>query len=207
MRYPRMSTMASGNSSTLSRFLSFLLRHRPDAVGLTMDEQGWVSIDELLEKSAAAGTQLGREEVLRAVETNDKKRFTLSSDRQRIRAAQGHSIRVNLGLPHRRPPASLYHGTATHFLSAILSKGIRPLSRRHVHLSANPETARRSGQRHGNPVVLVVQAIRMYADGFLFYQAENGVWLTDQVPAEYVVAPTSSPADSPTTSRQPKPSK
>jgi putative RNA 2'-phosphotransferase len=161
-------------------------------------------VDELLVKSAAAGTRITKDDLFEVVATNEKKRFTLSDDRQRIRAAQGHSIAVNLGLTPGEPPGVLYHGTATRFLEAILSEGLRPMSRQQVHLSADERTARQVGQRHGKPIVVVVQARRMHDDGFRFFLAENHVWLTDRVPPEYL-APASGAADPASTSTPPKP--
>ena len=187
----------------LSKFLSFVLRHKPDAIGLTLDPQGWVSIDELVEKGNAAGTRLGREDLLHVVATSDKKRFSVSDDGQRIRAAQGHSVAVELGLSPQEPPSILYHGTATRFVHSILSEGLKPQARQQVHLSVDEATAHRVGQRHGKPVILKIEALRMHAKGFNFFLADNGVWLTDQVPPEFL-APSSSTADSATTSRQPK---
>jgi putative RNA 2'-phosphotransferase len=170
----------------LSKFLSFVLRHKPDAIDLALDRQGWVSIDELLEKATAAGTQFSREELLYVVQTSDKQRFSISIDGLRIRAAQGHSVSVELGLPPQQPPPVLFHGTAARFIEAILSDGLKPQARQQVHLSADEPTARRVGQRHGKPVILTVDAARMHTEGFKFYRADNGVWLTDQVPPGFL---------------------
>lgn len=189
----------------LSKFLSFVLRHQPDAIGLALDPQGWVSIDDLIEKGNAARTQFSREDLLHVVKTSDKKRFSISADGLRIRAAQGHSVSVDLGLSPREPPPVLYHGTATRFVVSILSEGLKSQARQQVHLSADQATARRVGQRHGKAAILKVDALRMYARGFKFYIADNGVWLTDKVPPEFL-ATSSSEADSATTSRHPKPS-
>jgi putative RNA 2'-phosphotransferase len=198
--------MTTGDTSKLSKFLSFVLRHKPDAIGLTLDAHGWADVDELLAKSAAAQMPFSREDLLKVVESSEKKRFTLSHSNTRIRAAQGHSVTVQLGLSPQQPPGVLYHGTATRFMDAILREGLRPLSRQQVHLSVDEETARRVGQRHGKPIVLVVQALRMHENGFQFFFTENGVWLTDQVPPEFL-APSSRIAASATTSKHPKPSK
>jgi putative RNA 2'-phosphotransferase len=141
------------------------------------------------------------------VETSEKRRFSISADGRLIRAAHGHSIPVELGLSPKEPPKVLYHGTATRFLKSILSHGLRPQARQHVHLSADEATAYLVGQRHGHPTVLTVEAGRMHAQGFRFFLADNGLWLTDQVPSEFIESPASSPADSATTSRQPKPSR
>jgi putative RNA 2'-phosphotransferase len=187
----------------LSKFLSLVLRHQPDAIGLALDPQVWVSIDDLLEKGNAAQTQFSREDLLHVVETSEKKRFSISADGLRIRAAQGHSVSVKLGLSPREPPPLLFHGTATRFTDSIQREGLKPLGRQQVHLSADRATAQRVGQRHGKPAVLEVDALRMHATGFKFYLADNGVWLTDQVPPEFL-ATSSSNADSATTSRQPK---
>ncbi len=169
-----------------SKFLSLVLRHKPEEIGLQLDKHGWVLVDELLRKLKKANRKLSRDELFQLVESSDKKRFTLSEDGSRIRAAQGHSVDVDLGLEPRRPPDELYHGTASANLDAIFSDGLNSGSRRQVHLSTNPETAERVGQRHGKPVVLRVEAKRMFDDGFEFFCADNGVWLTDKVPASYL---------------------
>jgi putative RNA 2'-phosphotransferase len=175
----------------LSKFLSYVLRHKPDAIALTLDPQGWVSIDELIARSEAAGTRFDREDLLHVVETDDKKRYSVSVDGGRIRAVQGHSVAIELGLPPQEPPTMLYHGTATRFLDSILAEGLKPQSRQQVHLSADEVTARRIGQRHGKPAILTVEARRMHMAGFKFYVAENGVWLTDRVPPEFLALLTS----------------
>jgi putative RNA 2'-phosphotransferase len=193
----------SADPVQLSKFLSFVLRHKPDAIGLTLDPQGWASIDELIERGNAAGTQFDHDDLQQVVETSDKKRFSISADGLRIRAAQGHSVTVELGLSPQEPPSVLYHGTATRFVESILSAGLKPQARQHVHLSADEATAHRVGQRHGKPVIFKIEALRMHAKGFKFYLADNGVWLTDQVSPEFL-APSSSTADSATTSMQPK---
>lgn len=169
-----------------SKFLSLVLRHKPEEIGLQLDKHGWVRVDDLLRKLKKANRKLSRDELAQLVESNDKKRFTLSDDGQRIRAAQGHSIDVDLGLEPQRPPDELYHGTASANLDAIFSEGLTPGRRKQVHLSLDPDTAERVGQRHGKPVVLRVEAQRMYENGFDFFRADNGVWLTDKVPATYL---------------------
>ena len=170
----------------ISKFLSYVLRHAPGSIGIELDSQGWVGVDDLLRQAAKSGKQLTREQLREIVDTNEKKRFTLSEDGVRIRAAQGHSVAVDLGLERRQPPAMLYHGTATRFLDSILGEGLKPGSRQKVHLSRDEATAVAVGQRHGKPVVLHVDAGRMHSDGFEFWQAENGVWLTDAVPPQYI---------------------
>ena len=133
-----------------------------------------------------AGRGLTKEQLLDIVDTNDKRRFTISMDGRRIRAAQGHSVEVDLGLPTVTPPEMLYHGTASQNLDAIFEIGLNPGRRRQVHLSPDPETAMRVGRRHGKPIVLRVEASKMHAEGHIFYLSDNGVWLTDSVPAPYL---------------------
>ncbi len=171
----------SSDDVQLSKFLSFVLRHKPDAIGLVLDPQGWAGIDDLIAKADVSGTRFSRDDLERVVASNDKKRFSISEDGLQIRAAQGHSVAVELGLVPREPPAVLYHGTATRFLDAILAEGLKPQSRQHVHLSLDEVTARRVGQRHGKPAILLVDAQAMHGEGMRFYVADNGVWLTDHV--------------------------
>jgi putative RNA 2'-phosphotransferase len=169
-----------------SKFLSYVLRHQPDSIGLTLAPDGSVSVDQLLSKSVAAGQVIDHAMLNEIVATSDKKRFTLSPDGTRIRAAQGHSVEVVLGLEPVPPPETLYHGTATRSLDSIRVHGLRPGSRQQVHLSADAATATAVGQRHGKPVVLRVEAGEMHRRGHSFYRADNGVWLTDSVPAKFL---------------------
>jgi putative RNA 2'-phosphotransferase len=173
-------------STELSKFLSYVLRHAPESIGVVLDAQGWTGVDELIAKATASGRRIDRPGLERVVLESDKKRFTLSDDGQRIRAAQGHSVEVSLGKPATVPPTILYHGTATRFLASIRDTGLRPGSRQQVHLSKDEGTALKVGERHGKPVVLKVAAGQMSADGHKFYVADNGVWLTDHVPAQYL---------------------
>ncbi|CAN7267177.1 RNA 2'-phosphotransferase [Bradyrhizobium sp. LjRoot220] len=183
----------SSNATQLSKFLSFVLRHEPHSIGLVLDQQGWAPIEEVIAKGNAAGTPFSRADLLDVVATSDKKRFSLSDDGQRIRAAQGHSAVVDLGLSPREPPGVLYHGTATRFVDAILLEGLKPQARQQVHLSVDPATAHRVGQRHGKPAIFKVEAAHMHSKGFAFFIADNGVWLTDRVPSEFLVL--SSPSE------------
>jgi len=176
----------SSNDVQLSKFLSFVLRHKPDSIALVLDPQGWACIDDLIAKATAAGTSFSPDDLRRVVEISDKKRFSISDDGLRIRAAQGHSVSVELGLAPQEPPSVLYHGTATRFVESILVQGLKPQSRQHVHLSLDEATARRVGQRHGKPAVLKVDARTMHGEGMRFYVADNGVWLTDHVPARFL---------------------
>jgi putative RNA 2'-phosphotransferase len=170
----------------ISRFLSYALRHKPEAIGLALDPQGWASIDDLLRRAAAAGMPITREILDDVVATNDKRRFAVSDDGARIRASQGHSIPVDLGLDPVTPPPTLYHGTASRFLDSILRSGLQPRGRQYVHLSADRATAVQVGRRHGKPVVLAVDAAALHATGHPFYLSKNGVWLTPQVPPAFL---------------------
>lgn len=170
----------------LSKFLALVLRHDPGAAGVTLDEGGWVEVDELIAGCARAGRGFSRAELDHVVATNSKKRFAYGDDGRRIRASQGHSVEVDLGLAAAEPPAVLYHGTADRTLPAVLREGLRPMSRQDVHLSADAETARRVGTRHGAPVVLAVDAAGLAALGHMFRVSANGVWLTDRVPPTHL---------------------
>jgi putative RNA 2'-phosphotransferase len=169
-----------------SKFLSYVLRHAPESIGLALDANGWASVDELLAKAEGVGKRLDRAALKEIVATSDKKRFTLSEDGSRIRAAQGHSVDVALGLEPVAPPETLYHGTATRFLEAIRAEGLKAGSRQQVHLSADAATATAVGSRHGKPVVLRVAAGAMHAADHAFFRADNGVWLTDHVPPQFL---------------------
>ena len=173
----------------ISKFLSYVLRHQPEAIGLVLDAHGWADVDELIARAAASGTALDRDGIAAAVTTNDKQRFALSSDGTRIRANQGHSVTADLALAPLAPPDVLYHGTATRFLDSIRAQGLVAGQRQHVHLSADRDTAITVGTRHGVPVVLVVDTRAMHADGLAFWRADNGVWLTDAVAPRYLTLP------------------
>lgn len=166
-----------------SRFLSLVLRHDPGRIGLVLDAQGWVAVADLLARLPFA---LTRADLDRLVQGNEKQRFAFSADGQRIRANQGHSVEVDLALPEAAPPPVLYHGTAQTDLPAILVSGLDRRARHHVHLSALPETALKVGARHGAPVVLRVDTAAMAAAGHRFFLSENGVWLNDTVPPQFL---------------------
>jgi putative RNA 2'-phosphotransferase len=171
----------------LSKFLSLILRHEPTKFGVVLNSGGWTPIDVLIDRIRASGfPDFDRKMLDAVVENNTKKRFTVSDDGARIRAAQGHSVEVNLGLPPTKPPAVLYHGTAVTNLDSIRERGLQSGKRQHVHLSLDRDTAASVGMRHGKPIVLTVAAGQMFDDGIVFGQAENGVWLTDSVPAHYL---------------------
>jgi putative RNA 2'-phosphotransferase len=171
----------------ISKFLSFVLRHKPDAIGLTLDREGWVDIGTLLASAAVSGRHFNRATLQAVVEGSDKKRFSISEDGLHIRAAQGHSTNtVSLDHGERVPPETLLHGTATRFLASIRAEGLRPGSRHHVHLSVDATTATTVGRRHGQPVVLRIDAQRMHEQGFRFFVSDNDVWLTERVPASFL---------------------
>ncbi|WP_129767338.1 RNA 2'-phosphotransferase [Streptomyces sp. L-9-10] len=171
----------------VSKYLAKHLRHQPERIGITLDANGWVPIDELMTAAAAHGFRLSRAELDHVVAVNDKRRFTIDGDR--IRANQGHTVTVDLELPPAQPPAYLYHGTVARNLEAIRDEGLRPMDRHHVHLSPDRETATRVGARRGRPVVLPVDAGAMHRDGLVFHVSANGVWLTDSVPPRYLCFP------------------
>ncbi|MFD9716650.1 RNA 2'-phosphotransferase [Streptomyces sp. NPDC059076] len=171
----------------VSKYLSRHLRHSPERIGITLDAGGWVAIDVLMRAAAEHGFPLTRPELDHVVAVNDKRRFTV--DGPRIRANQGHTVEVDLGLPPAEPPAYLYHGTVAAHLAAIRGEGLRPMNRHHVHLSPDRETATRVGARRGRPVVLSVDCGAMHRAGHVFFVSANGVWLTDTVPPEYLRFP------------------
>lgn len=171
----------------MSKFLSLILRHKPETIGLTLDEQGWASVDTLIELAKQKNTPINRPMLEQVVAQNDKKRFTFNEDQSKIRANQGHSVAVDLLLTPQQPPEYLYHGTATRFIESILHQGLVKQNRNHVHLSADKSTAIKVGTRHGIPIVLKIQAQKMDEEGFSFFLAKNNVWLTDRVPANYLL--------------------
>lgn len=171
----------------ISKFLSLVLRHMPDTISLNLDENGWADISELIEKCNNHNVLLNIQLLEEIVTTNDKQRFAFNDDKTKIRANQGHSITVELDLEDKMPPEILYHGTAERFLGSILKNGILKQSRQHVHLSANIDTAKKVGARHGKPVVLTVKAAAMYNAGHKFFLSQNGVWLTDFVHPEFLI--------------------
>lgn len=170
-----------------SKFLSYILRHEPQAIGLILDNEGWANIDELIALANQSGKQLDRELIQQFVDTSDKKRFTISEDGLRIRAAQGHSTTsVAITYPEKTPPEFLYHGTATRFVESIRKEGLKPGDRHYVHLSEQVKTATEVGQRYGAPQVLIIAALMMHNAGFKFYLADNSVWLTESVPVRFI---------------------
>lgn len=171
---------------TVSKFISKHLRHAPEAIGLTLGDAGWVPIAALTAAAARVGFPIQPDELTEVVRRCDKQRFAIDPTGSLIRANQGHSVDVDLALEPVPPPVALFHGTAARFRDAILASGLLKMSRQHVHLSADPTTAVAVGRRHGKPIVFTVDSISMTRDGFAFFRAANGVWLTDHVPARYL---------------------
>lgn len=170
----------------VSKCLSKHLRHEPERLGLTLAPGGWVEVEQLLSACAAHQFPITREELEVVVANSDKQRFSFDENNTRIRANQGHSVEVDLQLQPQTPPQVLYHGTGEQTVPAILRSGLNKMSRHHVHLSREVETARKVGARHGRPVVLAIAAETMHQDGFTFYCSENSVWLVDAVPPQYI---------------------
>lgn len=178
-------TAPAAIDASASKFLSLILRHRPDLIGLQLDAAGWADIEELIRLSQAH-RPLTRESIEAVVAGSDKQRFAISEDGRRIRANQGHSVTVDLGLEAIAPPDRLFHGTAARFVEHIRREGLSKRNRHHVHLSTDIDTAMRVGARHGAPVVLVVRTADMAAAGHAFHRSANGVWLVDAVPAAFI---------------------
>lgn len=170
-----------------SKYLSLVLRHQPELIELELNENGWAKVADLLNK---VPFDLDFTTLKKIVDTSDKKRFAFSDDFTHIRANQGHSIAVNLALEPKVPPAILYHGTPTKNIPSIQAMGLHKAKRHHVHLSADQQTASIVGNRRGQATILQVSADAMSVAGYLFYQSKNGVWLTDEVPASFIVFPT-----------------
>lgn len=178
--------MTEQHKKRIGKFLSLILRHEPSKIGLTLDENGWANVQELIEKCKKKRYHFSMDELVGIVETNDKKRYSFNEKRNKIRANQGHSIDIDLALTPVEPPEFLYHGTATRFLSSIMDEGVIKGSRQHVHLSQDKETATKVGSRHGKVAILTIMSRQMYQDGIAFFQSDNGVWLTDYVDAKHI---------------------
>lgn len=171
----------------VGKFISYVLRHHPEEIGITLDKSGYADTRELIEGVAKRFEGFDMESLERIVRENNKQRFAFNSDKTKIRASQGHSLKnIDLGLSPVSPPKRLFHGTAERFLPAILQEGLKPMSRQHVHLSADFDTAVKVGTRHGRPVVLIIDSEKMSDDGYTFFLSENKVWLTDCIPPQYI---------------------
>ena len=170
----------------ISKFMSLVLRHKPEIIGLQLNENGWANVQEMIDKMNTTGADVDIDLIHTIVETNDKKRFAFNEDKTMIRASQGHSVEVDLNLIEVQPPEFLYHGTIQESVDIIRLEGLKKMSRQHIHLSNDKETATKVGSRRGKPVILVINAAAMHADGYRFYLSANEVWLTDEVPVQYI---------------------
>lgn len=178
--------MKEEQKKRIGKYISLILRHSPETIGIKLDANGWANTKELIEKCAKKGKRFSMDELEEIVATNEKKRYSFNDDKSMIRANQGHSIKIDLELTAVEPPEFLYHGTADRFYSSIQAEGIKKMSRQHVHLSKDKKTATTVGSRHGKPLILTILAGKMYADGVEFFISENGVWLTDYVDPKYI---------------------
>lgn len=184
------SNNMSKQHAEVSKFLSYVLRHEPQAIGLTLDSEGWADLGALIDGARQSGRMLDADLIRAVAASSDKMRFAISDDGLRIRAVQGHSTAsVAITYAEKVPPEFLYHGTATRFLESIMREGLKPGERQHVHLSEDVQTTTAVGSRYGKPAVLRIEALRMHQQGFKYFQAENGVWLTEHVPASFVAMP------------------
>ena len=172
----------------ISKFISMILRHKPEVIGITLDEHGWADVDELIKGINETGEEIefSKDTLETIVKTDKKQRYSFSQDRTLIRANQGHSIPVDVELEKKEPPKVLYHGTGSRFVKSIQEQGLLPMERLYVHLSTDVETATNVGKRHGTPVIFQVNSEQMQKDGYGFFQSVNGVWLTKEVPAKYL---------------------
>ena len=170
-----------------SKFISLILRHKPETIGITLDEHGWANVQEMINGINASSNHHLDEKMLEEIaRTDEKQRYAFNADHTLIRANQGHSIPVDVELEKRTPPAVLYHGTGEKYTASIEAQGLLPKSRLYVHLSADLETARKVGSRHGQPVIYEVDCVAMDVDGYSFYLSANKVWLTEVVPVKYL---------------------
>lgn len=174
------------NLENISKYMCLILRHKPEAIGITLDEHGWANVDELIDGIRKDNPGFDLDHLYEIVETDSKGRYSFNEDKTLIRCNQGHSIPVDVELKEAKPPKQLWHGTGEKYVSAIDEQGLLHKNRLYVHLSTNEETAIKVGKRHGKPVLYTVNAEEMYQDGYKFFLSKNGVWLTDQVPVKYL---------------------
>ena len=172
----------------ISKFISLILRHKPEAIGITLDEHGWANTDELI-RGINKTRRFDMAMLEKIVAEDEKKRYSFNEDKSLIRANQGHSVPIDAELEEKEPPEILYHGTTSRFAASIDKQGLKPQSRLYVHLSADTETARKVGARHGKPIIYAVKSQAMRNAGLIFYLSVNGVWLTKSVPPQYLARP------------------
>lgn len=176
------------NLQNISRYMSLILRHKPEVIDISLDKHGWAVVDDLINGIAKNNEGFNMAILKEIVETDNKQRYSFNDDKTLIRANQGHSIPVDVELEDKEPPKFLYHGTGEKYVSSILEQGLIPKSRLYVHLSKDIETAKNVGRRHGKEVVYKIEAHEMYQDGYKFYLSVNGVWLAKGVPLQYMQA-------------------
>ena len=174
------------NLTSTSKFVSLILRHKPETIGIQLDEHGWAKVEELI-AGISKTHEINREILEEIVRTDNKQRFTFNEDKTKIRANQGHSIPVDVELSEAVPPDRLWHGTGEKYVASIEQQGLIPKSRLYVHLSSDVDTATKVGSRHGKPVIYIVKTKEMHDDGYKFFLSKNGVWLTKEVPVKYLV--------------------
>lgn len=184
-----MNTMNEKQTKRISKFLSLILRHKPETVGVELDANGWTEIDTLLQKMSQAGTRVDREQLDYVVATNNKKRFAISPCGNRIRANQGHSLEVDLAYEPTTPPDKLFHGAPENIISLVRETGLQRMQRHHVHLNSAAEPCVHVAARRGKPVILEIDARQMHEEGYEFFVSENQVWLTDHVPPKFISFP------------------
>jgi putative RNA 2'-phosphotransferase len=173
-------------TTQISKFLSLILRHKPETIGINLDENGWTDVETLLQKAKVKQPDLTLENLQHVVANNNKSRFAFDETGTKIRANQGHSVEIDLGYSPKQPPEILYHGTGEKSVASILKSGLEKRNRHHVHLSVDTETAKNVGARHGKPVILKVFALKMWESGVQFFQSDNGVWLVYGVEVEFL---------------------
>jgi putative RNA 2'-phosphotransferase len=181
--------LSNNNLIHISKFLSLVLRHKPETVGMTFEKGGWLKVDDLIQGAKEAGVELDKELLRAVVEHSERKRFSFSEDGLKIRANYGHSIPIDLAIEAVEPPEFLFHGTAVRFIEAIRKEGIVPQGRQYVHLSPDEQTAGEVGRRHGVPIVFTIQSRLMHENGFKLYPTDSGIWLTETVPPEFIIFP------------------
>lgn len=174
------------NLTKISKYMSMILRHRPEVIGLTLDPHGWADVKALIRGIQGKYPEFNRKTLEEIVESDEKQRYSFDQNGMRIRANQGHSVHVDVDMEEMDPPEILYHGTGRKSLSSILEKGLLPGNRLFVHLSKDTETARKVGARHGDPVIFIVHAGQMAKDGYTFRLSANGVWQIPEVPVKYL---------------------
>ena len=182
-----MSNMRADKKKNTSRFISLILRHKPETIGITLDEHGWADVQELIDGiNHSGGHFLDMDRLEEIVRSDEKQRYSFNEDHTLIRANQGHSIPVDVELEEKTPPAILWHGTGEKYVESIDRQGLIPKGRLYVHLSSDQETARKVGARHGKSVLYRIDTAAMAADGYRFYLSVNKVWLTKEVPVKYL---------------------